>query len=77
MALLVETTGLLAASGETSLFAVSLLAGADPVDAGVTTDSLVVGVNHNDFGELVGGMLADAVRVEHTEIGAATHRSHI
>ena len=72
VALLVETTGLLAGSGETSLFSVSLLGGADPVDAGISSNGLVVGVTHNAFEELVGGILTNPVGGEDTEVGATT-----
>ena len=47
--LLLETAGLLTDGGETALLSVAVLAGADPVDAGVTSDGLVVGVNHDDL----------------------------
>ena len=70
--LLLETTGLLTDGGETALLSVAVLAGADPVDAGVTSDGLVVGVNHDDLEELVGGILTNPVGVEDAEVGATT-----
>lgn len=44
---------------------------ADPVDAGITADSLVLGVNENDLEVLVGGVLVDPVGVQDTQVGAA------
>jgi hypothetical protein len=44
--------------------------GDNPVDSGVPTDGLVLWVDQDDFEVLVGRVLADPVRVEHTE-GAA------
>lgn len=44
----------------------------DPVDSGITTDSLVLGVHEDDFEVLVGGILIDPVGVEDSQIGAAT-----
>lgn len=35
----------------------------DPVDAGITTDSLVLGIDENDFEVLIGAVLVDPVRV--------------
>jgi len=40
---------------------------AHPVDLGVTSDGLVVDVDHDDLEVLVGGVLANPVRVEHTQ----------
>lgn len=45
---------------------------ADPVDAGITADSLVLGVNEDDLEVLVGGVLVDPVGVQDTQVGAAT-----
>jgi hypothetical protein len=42
----------------------------DPADTRIVTDSLVRGVNEDDFVVLVGGILVDPVRVEHTEVAA-------
>jgi hypothetical protein len=44
---------------------------ADPVDAGVTADGLVLGVNTDDLEVLVGGVLVDPVGVQDTQVGAA------
>jgi hypothetical protein len=45
---------------------------ADPVDAGIAADSLVLGVNEDDLEVLVGGVLVDPVGVQDTQVGAAT-----
>lgn len=42
----------------------------DPVDAGITADSLVLGVNEDNLEVLVGGVLVDPVRVQDTQVGA-------
>jgi hypothetical protein len=44
----------------------------DPVDAGVAANSLVLRVNKDDLEVLVGGVLVDPVRVQDTQVGAAT-----
>jgi len=72
-----KTSGLNTSGGEASHFSVSVLAGADPVDAGVTSDGLVVGVNEDDLVELEGGILTNPVRVEDTEVGAHATNAHL
>jgi hypothetical protein len=67
-----ETTGLLASGGETTSFAMLVDWVDNPVDAGITTDSLVLGVNEDDLVVLVGRVLVDPVGVEDAEIGATT-----
>lgn len=44
----------------------------NPVDASVTTDSLVLRVDEDDLVVLVGGVLVDPVGVQDTQVGAAT-----
>jgi hypothetical protein len=44
----------------------------DPVDARITTDSLVLWVDENDLEVLVGRILVDPVCVENTQVRAAT-----
>lgn len=44
---------------------------ADPVDAGITADGLVLGVNEDDLEVLVGGVLVDPVGVQDTQVSAA------
>jgi len=69
VALLLEATGLLAASGQATLLSVSVLGGDDPVDLGVLADGLVVGVNHDNLVELVGSVLGNPVGVEDAQVG--------
>lgn len=72
VSLLVEASGLLAGGGKASELSVVLLGGADPVDAGVSADSLVGWVHHHDFVELERGVLSNPVRVEHAQVRALT-----
>ena len=44
--------------------------GADPVDAGITADGLVLGVDEDDLVVLVGGVLVDPVGVQDAQVGA-------
>jgi len=64
------TTVLLAGGGEATELTVLHDRGDDPVDAGVVADGLVLDVDHDDLVVLVGGVLADPVRVEDTERAA-------
>lgn len=68
---LVETTGLLAGSSETTSLAVLVDGVDDPVDAGVDADGLVLGVDEDDLVVLVGRVLVDPVGVEDAQVGAA------
>lgn len=68
---LAETTALLASGGETTALAVLVHGVDDPVDAGIAADGLVLGVDEDDLVVLVGRVLVDPVRVEHTQVGAA------
>jgi len=72
VALSLETSVLLAGGSETSGLSVLLLVGSDPVDSGVLGDGLVVGVDKDDLEELEGSVLADPVRVEHSQVSAAS-----
>lgn len=45
---------------------------ADPVDAGVPADGLVLGIDQDDLVVLVGGVVVDPVGVEDAEVSAAT-----
>ena len=45
---------------------------ANPVDTSIPSDSLVLGVNKNDFKVLIRRILVDPVRVEDAQVGAAT-----
>ena len=66
-----KTTALLAGGGETTALAVLVDGLDDPVDAGITADGLVLGVDKDDLVVLVGRVLVDPVRVEDAEIGTA------
>lgn len=48
---------------------------ADPVNAGVLTDGSVEGIYEDNFEILVGGILVDPVRVQHTESSTRTSDS--
>jgi hypothetical protein len=67
----VDTTGLLAGGGKTTSLTVLVHRVDDPVDAGIATDGLVLGVNEDDLVVLVGGVLVDPVGVQDAEVGAA------
>lgn len=69
---LVEATGLLAGSSETTGLAVLVNGVDDPVDARVDADCLVLGVDEDDLVVLVRGVLVDPVRVEDAQVGAAS-----
>ena len=66
-----KTTALLASGGEATALAVLVDGLDDPVDARITTDGLVLGIDKDDLVVLVGRVLVDPVRVENAEIGAA------
>ncbi len=66
-----KTTALLAGGGETTRLAVLVDGVGDPVDAGIATDGLVLGVDKDDLVVLVGRVLVDPVRVEDAQVGAA------
>jgi hypothetical protein len=68
---LAQTTALLAGGGEAAALAVLVDGVDDPVDAGVATDSLVGGVDKDNFVVLVGRVLVDPVGVEDAQVGAA------
>ncbi len=70
-----ETSVLFASGGKTSGFSVLVLGGGDPVDSGVSSDCLVVGVDKDDFVELVGSVLTDPVRVEDSKVSASSSDS--
>lgn len=68
---LAQTTRLLASSGETPGLAVLVDGGNNPVDASITTDSLVLRVDEDDFVVLVGRVLVDPVGVQDTQVCAS------
>jgi hypothetical protein len=67
-----EATGLTTSRGKTTHFTVLVRSVADPVDAGVVTDSLVLDVNTDYFEVLVSSVGVDPVRVKYTSVGALT-----
>ena len=70
-----EASVLLSSGGKASGISALVLVGSNPVNSGVTGDSLVLGVNKDDFEELEGSVLADPVRVEDSEVSAASSDS--
>jgi hypothetical protein len=64
------TTGLSADGGKTTGLTTLVNGVGDPVDTGIAADGLVRGVDKDDLKVLVGGILVDPIRVQHTEIGA-------
>ena len=69
---LAQTTRLLAGCSETTGFAMLVDWVDDPVNAGIAADGLMLRVDEDDLKVLVGGVLVDPVRVEDTQVGAAT-----
>ena len=65
-----HSSSFLAGGGESAELSVLHLGRGNPVDTGVTADSLVGWVNHDDFVELEGSVLTNPVRVENTHVGA-------
>lgn len=69
---LVDTSGLLANGGKTTSLS-SLVDGvANPVDLGVTSNGGVRGVDQDDLSVVVGGVVVDPVRVQHTQVSATS-----
>jgi len=73
VALDAQTSVLLAGGGKATSLAVLVHGGDDPVDAGIVSDGDVVRIHKDDLEVLVGGILVDPVRVEHSHVhGVAT-----
>ena len=66
---------LLSCGSETSRLSAFVFVGGNPVDSGVSGDSLVVGVNQDNLEELEGSVLTNPVRVEDSEVSAALANS--
>ena len=66
-ALLVEASALATGRGQTAHFSVLVSGLDDPVDARVVSDGGVAGVNHDDLEPLVDRVLANPVRVQHSQ----------
>lgn len=69
---LAQTTRFLASCGKATGFAVFVNRVDDPIDTRVSANSLVLRIDEDDLKVLVGGVLVDPVRVENTQVGAAT-----
>ncbi len=67
---LANSTVLFSFSGKSTHFTVLVDRVADPIDASIPTNDLVLRINEDDFVELVSGILIDPVRVQNTEISA-------
>lgn len=63
-----NTSGLLSSRSKTSGFSVLVHGVDNPVVSGVSSDGLVRGVHQNDLVVLVGGVLVDPVRVQHSQV---------
>ena len=64
---LTESTILPASSCQAAQLTMLVNSLAEPVDSGVSTNDLMLGVNHDHLIELVHGVLAHPVRVQHTK----------
>ena len=69
---LAQTTRLLASCSEAARFPVLVDRVDDPVDAGVAANGLVLRVDEDDLEVFVCRVLVNPVRVEHTQVSAAT-----
>jgi hypothetical protein len=49
----------------------------DPIDARITTDSLVLWINEDNLEIFVGGVLVDPVRVQDAQVGASSANSFL
>lgn len=64
---LADTSGALASGSKSAHLTMLHDSLADPVDLGVTSDGIVIGINENDLKVLVGRILGHPVRVEDAE----------
>jgi len=69
-----EASALLASAGQASQLTMLVDGVCDPLQAGIITDSIVCGINHNDLEEFVGRVLIDPVRIEDAEAGHGAAR---
>lgn len=65
-----ETTRSLSGGGESTELATLVHRVANPVDTGIVTDSVVRRIDEDNLVVLVGSVLGNPVRVEHTEVSA-------
>lgn len=70
-ALVAESAVLAAGGGESALLAMLVAGLADPVDAGIITDRLVEGVDHDDFVPLEAGVLSGPEGIQDAEVAEA------
>ena len=71
VSLLSQTSALSAGGSQTSHLSVLVNGVADPVDLGIVSDSVVRWVDENDIVVLVGTVLVDPVRVQHSHVSAS------
>lgn len=69
---LVDTSGFLSSRSQTSGLSVLVHWVGDPVVSGVSSDGLVGWVHQDHLEVLVGGVLVDPVRVQHSQVGSTT-----
>ena len=62
-------------SSKSSVFSSSVLSRGDPVNSGISSDCLVLGVNENDFVELEGSVLTNPVAVENSKVRCLSSNS--
>lgn len=72
---LVDTSGLLAGSGKTSGLSVLVHWVDNPVVSGVSSDGVVGWVHQDDLEVLVGGVLVNPVRVQHSQVASSSANS--
>ena len=68
---LIETTRLFASGSEAAALTMLVDRINDPVDTGIATDGLVVGIDEDHLVVLVGRVLVDPVRIQDTEVTTA------
>jgi len=65
-----QTSGLLSSSGVSAHFSVLVCRIADPVNAGIVTDSVVRRIDADDFIVVIGGVFVDPVGVQDAQVSA-------
>lgn len=70
-----NTSGLLTSSSETSSFSVLVDWVDNPVDSWVSSDGVVGWVHQDNLEVLVGGVLVNPVRVQHSQVGGSSANS--
>jgi hypothetical protein len=70
-----ETSGFFTGAGETFKFSVFVDWLGDPVHVGVSSDDLVVWIDHDDFVVLVGGIFSGPVTVDNSKVSDGFTRS--